>query len=558
MHGRNPSATSGISSLCGNISTGSVCTLPVSFFRKSLVNNRDIEYNDFNYPFHYEVEEYILMSKNKKILLRVIAFLLVALIATGVVLKIKHDREMEALRIYNETYLVLDGVEYLRASAELDLSGLQITEPEKLTELKNLKKLNIRNTGISTAQYDVLRAGLPQCEILWSVPFQGGYVDDTVQELTLESLSAEDLSVFAYLPELVTVNADLCRDYDAIFALSEQYPELAVTYTVTIGGTTYPHTQDQIIVTDPDAAELKTQLALLHHLENVTLEGTLPDNAALIELKDMFPNMTFLWNFTVCGVETNTLEEFIDLSGIIMENTEELESLLPCFYNLKKVDMIKCGISDVDMEALNRRHPETKFVWTVVVGGVRLRTDTREFMPYKYGIKKIGSLYNLRYCTEIEVLDFGHKGISDLSYLEYMPNIRFLLLLECNITDLSIIGNCTSLKHLELGSTPIYDFWPLTNLTNLDDLNLSYSPFYYSAKKWGTFGDVTPLYQMTWLDRLWLAYSRLGDDGRAELRERLPNTELLFLSTSDTDKGWRYSPNYYEMRDILGMWYQIH
>ena len=32
------------------------------------------------------------MSKNKKIVLSVVAFLLVALIATGVVLKIKHDR----------------------------------------------------------------------------------------------------------------------------------------------------------------------------------------------------------------------------------------------------------------------------------------------------------------------------------------------------------------------------------------------------------------------------------------------------------------------------------
>lgn len=498
------------------------------------------------------------MSKNKKIILSVVVFLLVALIATGVVLKIKHDREMEALRIYNETYLVMDGVEYLRVSTELDLSGMQITELEKLTELTGLKKLNLRNTGISTAQYDMLHAALPQCEILWSVPFQGGYCDDTVQDLTVDRLSMDDLEVFPYLTELTAVNADQCRDYDAIFALMEQYPELAVTYTVTIGDTTYPHTQDQLTVTNPDAAELKTQLALLKHLENVTLEGRLPENSELIELKNTYPNITFLWNFEVYGVETNTLADFLELSNIILSDTTELEAALPCFYNLEKVDMIKCGISDVDMEALNRRHPETKFVWTVVVGGVRLRTDTREFMPYKYGIKKIGSLYNLRYCTEIEVLDFGHKGISDLSYLEYMPKIRFLLLLECNITDLSIIGNCTSLKHLELGSTPIYDFWPLTNLTNLDDLNLSYSPFYYSAKKWGKFGDVTPLYQMTWLDRLWLAYSRLGDDGRAELRERLPNTELLFMSTSDTDKGWRYSPNYYEMRDILGLWYMVH
>ena len=517
-----------------------------------------MEYNGCNYLPNYKFQEYISMNKTKKILLSVIAVLLVILVATGVVLKIKHDREVEALRIYNETYLVMDGTEYLRSSTELDLSGKQLAEPEKLAELKNLKKLNLRNTGITTAQYDMLHAALPGCEILWSVPFQGGYCDDTVQELTLDALSTDDLAVLSYLPALTAVNADACRDYDAIFALMEQYPELSVTYTVTIGGTDYPHTQDQITVTNPDAAELKTQLPLLRNLENVTLEGTLPETAALIELKETFTNITFLWNFDVYGVETNTLADFLELSEIPLDDTAELEALLPCFYNLEKVDMLKCGISNEDMEALNRRHPETKFVWRVVVGGVGIRTDTKEFMPYKYGIKKIASLYNLRYCTEIQVLDFGHKRITNLDYLEYMPNIRFLLLLECDMTDLSIIGNCTSLKHLELGSTPVYDFWPLTNLTNLDDLNLSYTPFYYDKKSWGKFGDVTPLYQMTWLDRLWLAYSRLGDDGREEMRERLPNTELLFFSTSDTDKGWRYSPNYYEMRDILGLWYMIH
>ena len=498
------------------------------------------------------------MNKKKLTILCVVTFLLVAILATGVILKIKHDREVEALRIYNETYLVVDGAECLRISTELDLSGKQLTEPEKLTELTSLKKLNLRNTGISAQQYDLLRAALPGCEILWSVPFQGGYCENTTQELVLETLREEDLAMLAYLEDLTTVNADACSDYDAILSLIQQYPELEVSYTVTIGGTAYPHSQDQLTVTDPDAAELTKQLPLLRKLENVTLEGTLPANAELVALKEAFPNITFLWDFTVCGKKTNTLAEFLDLSGIKMEDTKELEASLPCFYNLKKVDMLNCGFSNEDMDALNQRHPETKFVWVVNVSGVKLRTDAKFFMPVKHGIKKVGSLYNLRYCTELEVLDLGHKGVSDLSFLEYMPKIRFLLLLECNVTDLSIIGNCTSLEMLELASTPIYDFWPLTNLTNLKDLNLSYTPAlsYKPIIKLGKFGDLTPLYQMTWLDRLWLANSRLEKPDRAKLRQELPNTELLFYSVSATNCGWRYAPSYYEMRDILGMFYQ--
>lgn len=497
------------------------------------------------------------MNKKKVILLCILAVLLIALVSTLVVLKIQRDREAEALRIYNETYLVMDGVEYLRASTELDLSGKQISELEKLQELTALRKLDLRDTGITIEQYDMLHAALPECEILWSVPFQDGFYDCATQELVLSTLSESDLPALAYLPELTSINADLCQDYDAIFAMMEQYPDLAVTYTVSIGEIAIAHTAEEITVTDPDASELLAQLPLLPNLKTVTLEGTLPDNQALIEVKNTFPEITFLWNFTVYGVETNTLAEFIDLSKIQLENTDELEAALPCFYNLTKVDMISCGLSNPDMEALNLRHSETSFVWKVNVSGVNVRTDIKYFMPYKHNLSKIGDLSNLRYCTEIEVLDFGHKCISDVSYIEYMPNLRFLLLLECN-PDMNIIGNCTSLEYLELCDSPVTDFWPLTNLTNLKDLNLSYTPMNLTTHKFGKFGDITPLLQMTWLDRLWMAFSRIGDDGRATMYEALPNTELLFLSTSSTDRGWRYSPRYYEMRDILDMWYMVH
>ena len=72
--------------------------------------------------------------------------------------------------------------------------------------------------------------------------------------------------------------------------------------------------------------ELKKQLPLLRKLENVTLEGTLPATAELVELKETFPNITFLWEFSVCGVKTNTLAEFIDLSKRKMSDTKELEA----------------------------------------------------------------------------------------------------------------------------------------------------------------------------------------------------------------------------------------
>ena len=303
-----------------------------------------------------------------------------------------------------------------------------------------------------------------------------------------------------------------------------------------------------------------TQLPLLRHLENVTLDGTLPGNDALISLKQAFPGITFMWNFSVYGVQTNTLATFLDLSNLPISEPSELEAALPCFYQLSKVDMINCPMSNDELDALNQRHPETSFVWMVNVTGVNMRTDAKYFMPWKHNIKKFGNLYNLRYCTEMEVLDFGHKGISNIDFIEYMPKLRYLLVLETYISDLSAIGNCTTLEFIELSTSPVHDFWPLTNLTNLKALNLSYTPCYGKVNgkyRYGQFGDITPLYQMTWLDRLWMTGTNLGDERRASLRESLPNVEIAFFSISATDRGWRYQPGYFEMRDILEMYYMV-
>jgi hypothetical protein len=157
----------------------------------------------------------------------------------------------------------------------------------------------------------------------------------------------------------------------------------------------------------------------------------------------------------------------------------------------------------------------------------------------------------------VEVIDFGHYAVTDISFIEYMPNLRFLLMLETRLADITPVGNCTSLEFAELSDIPITDFWCLTNLTNLKGLNLSYTPMLGNGRGLGKFGDITPLLQMTWLERLWLANSRLGAEGQAILREALPNTEMVFYSISSTDRGWRYAPGYFEMRDILGLPYMV-
>lgn len=500
------------------------------------------------------------MRKFKKLIILGIVVLIVSAAAIFGYFKYQEYQE------YHATYIIIDEKEYLRASTELDLSGQSIGELEKYKELTGLTYLDLRQTGVTQEQVDDLQRALPDCRILWSVPFQDDYVDNESTILKISSLSEEDFPTLDCFPYLSAISANDCRDYDAIMKLMELRPELLVSYNVSFSGTDYNNSLEVLDITDASADELMAGLKYLPSVTNVNLAGTMPSNEQMLELKEAYPGVVFYWEFELLGIPVNSLTEFVDLSRIKLESTEELESMLPLFYNLTQVDMVDCGLSNKYMDALNKRNPGTKFVWTVSVGGKTVRTDIKYFMPVKYKMKNFGSssAQNLRYCTDIVAIDFGHYGgISDLSFVEYMPNLKYLLLCETSVSDITPIGTCKNLLFLEVFMTKTIDFWPLINCTSLEDLNLAQTPGTKNEEGQhtrATFGDITPLLQMTWLDRLWLPSTSISSTYEKEIQEALPDTIVMLdgANLDCTGRGWRQSRNYYDHRDIMGMWYMVH
>ena len=492
----------------------------------------------------------------KKTVISILLVVVLVLMAGAAIMYLSNQND----QAYHSAYIVIDDVEYERSITTLDLSGKTIRELDKLQELTGLESLNLRDTGISIAQYQQLHAALPNCDISWSVPFQGTYYDNDIMVLDITALSEEDIEIISCFGRLQTVRADNCADYGNLAALMTRYPNLSVTFDVQFSGESYPSYTSSLTIANADLNEFREKIQDLPKVTTVNLTGTMPSKDELLKLKEDFPGITFSYDFEVFGIATNSLATFLDLSGVQFGSTEEVEAILPYFYNLQKVDMIDCGFDNETMDALNARHPDTQFVWTVQVCGRTLRTDIRHFMPVQYQIKTVPSAecYNLRYCHDIEVIDFGHFGTHNVDFVQYMPKLKYLLLCQCSITDLSAIGNCTNLEYLELQLTLVTDFWPLTNLTNLRDLNLSGVPYLGNdgdIEKYGTFGDFTPLTQMFWLDRLWLAKNGIAKADRAVLQEAMPNTIIIFQSGGHTTSGFRYTPSYYEQRDILGMYY---
>ena len=487
------------------------------------------------------------MTKNKKLLIGgAAAIVLILVIAVACLVN------------YFNTYVVIDGTEFRRDSVSIDLSGEPVEDLNKLKKLTGLKKLDLRDTGLTLEQYQDLQAALPECEIIWSVPFQDGFCSSNMTTLRVDTISEADFAVFQHLPELKYIKADNCTDYDVLMKLIQEYPQLQVSYTVSFSGKqTYNNTQ-VIYITDPNPQEISAGLKYLPDVTTVNFKGNLPEIEELIALQQEFPEIVFYWEFELFGVPVNTLAEFVDLSGIKMESTDEVARYIPCFYKLGQIDMLNTGLSNEELDALNKQFPDTRIVWNIKIWGVSVRTDAEYFMPAKIKLKKGGgTLDALKYCSDMRVLDFGHYFLHDVTFIEYMPKLEYLLLCENAMWDLSTIGNCTTLVTLELFASPVTDFWPLTNLTNLRNLNLCKTPTDGNGER-GRFGDVTPLLQMTWLDRLWLVLTYMSSADENALKQTLSHTEVIpYKAYSSVKYGWRHSYDYYYHRDVMGMYYMI-
>ncbi|MBE6921738.1 MAG: hypothetical protein E7465_00975 [Ruminococcaceae bacterium] len=451
-----------------------------------------------------------------------------------------------AYRNYQNRYAKVSQIRYEKTVAEMDLSGQPLNDLEELRAFPNLKKLDLRGTEITAAEFETVKAWLPEAEILWDIPFQGAFYPMDTEELTVEALTEADAAVLGYFVQLKRISAEACPDYRVLHKLRMERPNLYVSYTIPVGDEKYDYDVRELVLSGEDAKELLEVLPYFTELEQVELTVPLAPAEELMALTAAFPEVAFSWNLELAGLSVNEKTETLDLTGIPM-TVEQMDAVLPYLLSLSYVDMTDCGISNEEMDDLNRRYENIKIVWTVDIGKYfRLRTDATAFMPWKEGIFVNDEIiYNLRYCTDMIAIDLGHKKITNIDFVAFMPHLKYLLLCETMITDLTPLTGLTELVYLELFMLPPQDLSPLLTLTGLEDLNLHY-----------TQGDANIIAQMTWLKNLWWRQSSGTPQNLQQmLQEALPNCHINFTSISSTGEGWRKLPNYYAQREIFGMYF---
>lgn len=515
------------------------------------------------------------------------------------------------------TYCWVSGLPHRRDAQSLDLSGKPLSRMEALENFHNLKSLDLRGTGLTVADYDQLIAWHPDCQIRWDVPFQGSFLADDTEVLTLTTLTDADVEALSHMKDLKSVDASGCEDYAQLAQLQRNCPEMVVSYAVPIAGEDWPQNTLAMTVKDGDGQELLERLNWLPFLAEVNLQGTIPDPEVLTTLIQAYPYVDFLWTYEIAGQTLEKETRELELSGWTPAGIDELEDLLvygpglkklvvlgsglsneqllafreahpdlelvwdvtiegrsfrtditemdmseiqltdvsqvekwfPCFPDLTKVDMSHCGLNSETLDALNQKYEDIRIVWTISVSGnAELRTDAIYFMPYQLKtIVTSESLKDLKYCTDLICIDLGHMPITECEFVRYMPNLKYLIMADSRLGSIEPLRGHQNLVYLEIFITQVRDYSPLLECPALRDLNIA-----------NNHGDLTPLTQMTWLERLWIApLGELSNKFMPEvqmLRDALPNTQVEY-SPYSTGMNWRIHPRYYEMRDILGMYY---
>ena len=134
--------------------------------------------------------------------------------------------------------------------------------------------IDLRGSEISVQKAEALAAEHPGKTVLWDVPLSGGSRPSDAEDLEITALSLSDIPLFSCFPNLKSVDASGCADYEALLALRAACPTLELTAFVSVGGKAVPmDAQRAVLRADTPLEELLDKLPFLPDLYRVSFAG---------------------------------------------------------------------------------------------------------------------------------------------------------------------------------------------------------------------------------------------------------------------------------------------
>ena len=531
------------------------------------------------------------MSTWKKVLMVLIILLMVGSVAAGVVWHINHYYMID-FRFYARDAKVLDlreeevsvsHFEKLRQklpdcqihwnvpfqdgllpddTKEITVTSLtdaDVTAMGYLTELETVHAEQCRDY----AQLQQLREANPDLQLEYDVVFSDGTAAaQDAKKVTLSGASAEDVQLLQYLPKLKQVVVSGGQNMDNLDTLRETAHNMGLEFGVQLDGRVISDQEKAVAVSAITDDELNL-LQLLASMKTLHLQDPEASAEKVLALGERYPDVNVSWSVEIGGETFDNTTTEVDLSMVEITDLAQVEQKMTYLPEAEKLIFGLCGVdnpdwgnsksklaaSAIENEDLfayrDRVREDYKVVWTVRLGpSIALRTDADNFMPNHFGVGRLFNdyAYNLKYCEDMVCLDLGQMTLTDIFFVEYMPKLKYLILAWTEVQYIEPIRSCKNLIWLELDWSCIRDYSPLVDCTALENLNIG-----------STFCDITPILEMTWLKNLYMIFGSGGDAWKAT--QALPNTRVVTNGDATVGGGWRRLPNYYDMRDMLGMYY---
>ena len=283
--------------------------------------------------------------------------------------------------------------------------------------------LDLRQESISIEHYDQLHALLPDCTILWNVPFQNGTVSSDCGELTIDTISDGDIELMAaYFPNLKKVDASRCGDYAMLEKLQGRLPDVEVSYMVSLGGKSFAPDSTELSL-EPEDFDLDTLTANLSYLPQVNTLEFLRTDLTLEQVEQLrtdFPGITFAFTVELLGQEYGEDTTELDLSAMTSEQVVEVSQKLPMLPALEKITLTdgegNSQLPKEDVKTLQEAVPGVVIDYSFDFFGTRLSTAEEE--------------------VHIKNVKIGDEGESEVrAALDLLPNCKRFVLENCQISN---------------------------------------------------------------------------------------------------------------------------
>ncbi len=385
-----------------------------------------------------------------------------------------------------------------------------------------------------------------------TVSFAAGPVEQDVTELTI-TLAPGETELLSKLPNLRRADFSGSGNAEEIAYWARMHPEIDVRFTVPLpDGTQLPSDTRSYDLSGRSLAEcerIAAWLSLLPELKSVELggEGGMLGWEDIASLRILLPKTEFRYAFKLYGTDCSLDDTKISLYYIpVDDDGAKLEMVMPLMPQLTYVDLDGCGLEPRRCEEINLAHPGVKVVFRVNFGThYSVRTDVDMILassPNKGGMVSPDNDEGLYYCHDVKYLDLGHNTfLTDISFVRQMPKLEVAILAMCNWSDAGPLADCHELEYLEMQTTLCTDLSPLSGLTKLRHLNICSIGIDEPYETRVYLSDISPLYSLTELERLWVGgVNPVPPEQIEEMQRRAPNCEINSTAYDPTEGTWRF------------------